>query len=88
MNYFHINIIEIEKYTDTYDNTHAIQYEAQNNRINIPNKQHLFKHSELTRSFHTHFNTTHSVILNLILYDLLQSNYLSKYYSHRITNLK
>ena len=83
MNYFYININETEKCTDTYDNTHAIQYEAQKNGINIPNKQHLFKHSELTRSLHTHthFNTSHSMTLNFILYDLLQSNYLSKYYT-------
>jgi hypothetical protein len=29
MNYFHININETEKCTDTYDNIHAIHYEAQ-----------------------------------------------------------
>jgi len=29
MNYFHININETEKCTDTYDNTHAIQYKTQ-----------------------------------------------------------
>ena len=81
MNYFHTNINETEKCTDTYDNTHAIQHETQKNGINIPNMQHLFKHSELTRSFHTYFNTSHSMTLNFILYDLLQSNYLSKYYT-------